>query len=280
MSTIGRLIKILALANLLAVLGFVGWLVASGRVDGARIAKVRDIFKPTIAEESAARAEGEAQAAEAERLAAEQRKLLETPMARTEQIVSAERFEQRAALAVRGLKDEQSRLLEDLSSRERGVTEREEALAKRKVEWENSIAEEKERQTKEQFRKAVRLLESAPAKQGKEWILELVRSNREDQAVAYLDAMNPAKSAGLLKAFKGEGEAKVATDLLERLRQLGLESEINAGAANDADSAVPPADSARPSPRGEARNPNAPAANGPASLPRGPTGGLAGAGGR
>ena len=117
MNTIGRLIKILALANLLAVLGFVGWLFASGRVDGARLAKVRDIFKPTIAEESAALAEGEAKAAEAEQLAADERKLLEIPMVRAEQIVSAERFQQRAALAVRGLKDEQSRLLEDLSFR-------------------------------------------------------------------------------------------------------------------------------------------------------------------
>ena len=270
MSTIGRLIKILALAHLLAVLGFVGWLFASGRVDGARLAKVRDIFKPTIAEESAALAEGEAKAAEAEQLAADERKLLEIPMVRAEQIVSAERFQQRAALAVRGLKDEQSRLLEDLSSRERSVTEREDALAKRKTEWTKSIAEEKDRQTKEQFRKAVRLLESAPPKQGKEWILELVRSGREDQAVSYLDAMNPAKSAALLKAFKGEGEAKVATDLLERLRQLGLESEINAGAPNGANSADPAADSARTNPADAAAGrPAGPTPNGPVQLPGG-----------
>ena len=91
MSTIGRLIKILALANLLAVLGFVGWLFGSGRVDGARLAKVRDIFKPTIAEEATTLAEGEAESAEEERLAAEERKLLEVPMARAEQIVAAEK---------------------------------------------------------------------------------------------------------------------------------------------------------------------------------------------
>jgi hypothetical protein len=275
-----NLIKILVLAHLLALAGFVGWLFASGRVNAERLARVRDIFRPTIAEEKVALEDAEMKAAEEITLVEERKRLLETPMPRTEQIVSAERFEQRAALAVRSLQDEQRRLLDDLSSRERGVTVREEALATRKTEWETSIADAKERQTKEQFRKAVRLLESAPPKQGKEWILELVRSNREDQAVSYLDAMNPAKSAALLKAFKGEGEAKVATDLLERLRQLGLESEINAGAANDADSAVPPADSARTAPRGEARNPNAPAANGPASLSGGPSGGLAGADGR
>jgi hypothetical protein len=110
-------------------------------------------------------------------------------------------------------------------------------------------------------------LEAAPAKQSKDWMLELVRTGREDQAVAYLDAMNPAKSAGLLKAFKGEGEAKVATDLLERLRQLGLESEINAGAQNDANSAASNANSAR-SPGGNATAAaGQPAANGPVELP-------------
>jgi hypothetical protein len=262
-----KLIKILAIANLLAVVGFVGWLVATDRVNRERLERVREIFHPTIAAEKTAIAETETKAAEQVKLAEEQKRLLETPMPRTEQIVSAERFQQRAALAVRSLQDEQRRLLEDLSSRERGVTEREEALAKRQTDWETSISEEKERQTKDQFRKAVRLLESAPAKQGKEWILELVKSNREDQAVAYLDAMNPAKSAGLLKAFKGEGEAKVATDLLERLRQLGLESEINAGAPNGVNSAESAADSARANPAAPAGRPAGPTTNGPAKLP-------------
>ena len=265
-----KLIKILAIAHLLAVVGFIGWLFASGRVNAERLQRVREIFHPTIAQEQALVAETETKAAEQVKLAEEQKRLLEAPMPRTEQIVSAERFQQRAALAVRGLQDEQRRLLDDLSSRERGVTEREEALAKRQVDWETSIAEEKERQTKEQFRKAVRLLEAAPPKQGKDWILELVRTNREDQAVSYLDAMNPAKSAALLKAFKGEGEAKVATDLLERLRQLGLESEINAGAPNGANSADPAADSARTNPADAAAGrPAGPTPNGPVQLPGG-----------
>ena len=99
----------------------------------------------------------------------------------------------------------------------------------------------------------MRLLEAAPSKQSKDWILELVQTGREDQAVTYLNAMNPAKYAGLLKAFKGEGESKVATDLLERLRQLGLESEISAGAQNAAESADRPAEPARQAPAPGAR---------------------------
>jgi len=278
-----KLIKILAFANLLAVFGFAGWLFASGRVNGERLERARELFSPTIADEAAGRAEVEAKTAEQVKLAEDQKKLLEMPMPRTEQIVASERFQQRAALAVRGLQDEQRRLVEDLSSRERGVTNREEALTKRQSEWEKSIAEEKERQTKDQFRKAVRLLEAAPPKQGKEWILELVRSGSEEQAVAYLDAMNPAKSAALLKAFKGEGEPKVATDLLERLRKLGLESEISAGVPNGADSADPAANSARSTPaKPPAGKQSAPTPNGPVSLPgnarNGPAGAQAGAG--
>lgn len=264
-----KLIMVLALANLFAVVGFVGWLFGSGRVNGERLTRVREIFSPTIADEAKVRAEEEQKAAEVATKEEERRKLLETPMPRTEQIVSSERFEERAVLAVRGLQDEQRRLLDDLSARERGVTGREEALAKRQSEWEKSIQDEKERQTKEQFRKAVRLLEAAPPKQGRDWILELVKSGREEQAVSYLDAMNPAKSAALLKAFKGEGEAKVATDLLERLRKLGLESEIGAGATNDANSADNAANSARePATRPAGAAPSAPTPNGPLSLPR------------
>jgi len=250
MGSIVKLVRVLAIAHLLAFIGFAGWLVASDRVDSDRLTRARDLFKPTIAEEKARLAEQTAEEKTALAAAEERRRLLEVPMTRTEQIVSAERFEQRAALALRGLEDERRRLLSDLSGREREVTEREEALGRRQLDWEQSIAAQKERQTKDQFRKAVRLLEAAPAKQGKDWILELVQTGREDQAVAYLDAMNPAKSAGLLKAFKGEGEAKVATDLLERLRQLGLESEISAGTRNAAETADRPAEPARPAPTG------------------------------
>jgi hypothetical protein len=253
MGSLVKLIRVLALAHLLAVIGFAGWLVASDRVDAERLKRVREMFQPTIAEEKALLAEAESEAAAATAAAEERRRLLEVPMTRTEQIISAERFEQRAELALRGLEDERRRLLSDLSGREREVTQREEALAKRQTDWEESIATEKERQTDEQFRKAVRLLEAAPSKQSKDWILELVQTGREDQAVTYLNAMNPAKSAGLLKAFKGEGEAKVATDVLERLRQLGLESESSAGAPNAAESADRPAEPARQAPAPGAR---------------------------
>ena len=74
------------------------------------------------------------------------------------------------------------------------------------------------------------MLEGLPPKQAKDWILELVGSGKIEQAVKYLDAMSATKSANLLKSFKTAAETKSATDLVERLRVLGLESETQAAA--------------------------------------------------
>lgn len=269
MKTLLKLVLVIAVANLLAVAGFVGWLFASGRVDAERLGRVRELFARTIADEKSAAEEAAAKEAEAIRLASDERRLLELPIARTDQIVQSERFEQRATLALRSLEESQKRLSADLVGREQSVTEREAALVARQQEWEESIAAEKSRETDEQFRKVVRLLESVPPKQGREWILELVRTDRIDQAVAYLDAMNRAKSTSLLKAFKGETEAKVATDLLERLRVLGLESEVGLERPNAADSAEPSVDPARRAPGSAAPAGAGPTSNGPLSLPGG-----------
>lgn len=275
MKTMLKLVTILAFANLLAAGGFVAWLASSGRVDAERLERVRDIFRPTIAEEKATLAEAASKGVELERLAADNDRLRDLPMSSSEQIVSSSRFTERATLAMRALEEQHRRMQEDLRSREGTVTQREEALTVRQLEWEKSIAAEKDRETKEQFRKAVRLLEAAPAKQAREWVLELVNTGRAEMAVGYLDAMNPAKSAALLKAFKNEGEAKVATDLLERLRMLGLESEASAERNNGAKPADIPVDSARPTRAasgGAVADERTPVSNGAVSLPGTPAG--------
>ena len=280
MKTLLKLVLVLAVANLLAVAGFVGWLFASGRVDGERVTRVRDIFRPTIAEEEAARAEAGNTAAEADRLAADDLRVRGLPLASGEEIAAEDRFRDRATLALKSLEEQHRRMQDDLRSREEAVTEREEALTARQEEWEASIADSKDRQTNAQFRKAVRLLEAAPPKQGREWILELIKSGRADLAVTYLDAMNPAKSANLLKAFKSEGDAMVATDLLERLRKLGLGREASTDTTNGAISAEQPADSARSPVRAAGgatpAAPVGPVSNGSVALPRGTRGGSAG----
>ncbi len=268
MKTMLKLITVLALANLLAGVGFIGWLYSSGRVDVDRLERVRDLFKPTIAQEKSEQDKADELEAKNGLDAAEIARLRELPMSSGELISSSHRFTDRATLAMRTLDEQQRRMQDDLRTRENSVTDRESALARRQKEWEASIAAELERETAEQFRKAVRLLEAAPAKQAREWILELVNTDRAPKAVEYLDAMNPAKSAGILKALKGEGESKVATDLLERLRMLGLESEASAERTDDANPAEPTAKSASRASASGAPRASGPVSNGEVALPQ------------
>ena len=261
MNSFLKLIIVLAVAHLLAALGFVAWLFASGRVDGERISRVREIFSTTISDEKRARAEEESKAAD---LAADDellRKLRELPLASADRTDTDSRASDRIELGLRTFEDKTRRLRDELKKDGESLDQRIQSFEQRKSDWEKSIAADKQRVTDEQFRKAVKSLESLPPKQAREVVLELVRTNRMDTAVAYLDAMTSSKASNLLKSFKSEEETKVATELLERLRMLGLESEARAERTNGAKSADQPAESARQAASGAgAGRPTAPAA--------------------
>ena len=246
-----KLLVVLATAHLLAALGFVGWLAASGRIDGTRLERVREIFAKPVAAEAGERKSAEAKAAEAAADAQMMERLRELPLASADRVETGSRTEERIELGLRAFEDKTRRLRDELRKDGENLEQQIRAFEQRKAAWEDSIAADKQRETDEQFRKAVRLVESMPPKQARSWILELVRNGKTETAVAYLDAMTGAKASNLLKSFKGDDEVKVATELLERLRMLGLESEARAERTNGAKPADIPAESART----EARRP-------------------------
>lgn len=269
MNSFLKLVIVLAVAHLLAALGFVAWLFASGRVDGERITRVREIFSTTIADEKRARTEEESKAAAVAADADLVRRLRELPLASAERTDTDSRAGDRIELGLRTFEDKTRRLRDELRKDGESLDQRIQSFEKRKSDWEKSIAADKQRVTDEQFRKAVKNLESLPPKQAREVVLELVRTSRMDTAVAYLDAMSSAKASNLLKSFKSEEETKVATELLERLRMLGLESEARAERTNGAKPADQPAESARTEANagGGGSGTRAPAVNRPLELP-------------
>jgi hypothetical protein len=241
MQKLWNLISIVAIVNLLAVLGFGGWLFMSGRLDGERFKQLMAAPVPP------AEAPPEAPPAEPEG------DLTPTSV----RIESGERQLRTEAMSLRRLNEEKEQLDRVLDARERKLTEELAAFQAERDAWESSMEGTKATKTDEQFRKAVKLLENVPAKQAKEWILELVRSGEPDQAVAYLDAMSSFKATGLLKAFKGEEEQKVATDLLERLRQ--RTPRARPGATGET-AAPPTPDATAPATNAQPAAPGAPAA--------------------
>jgi len=278
MNSFLKLVIVLAAAHLLAVAGFFGWLAASGRIDAARLERLRELFAKPVAVEAKERREAEAKAAEAATDAELMQRLRELPLASADRSETGSRAEERIELGLRAFEDKTRRLREELRKDGENLEQQIRGFEERKAAWEASIAADKERETDEQFRKAVRLVESMPPKQARAWILELVKSGKTETAVAYLDAMTGAKASNLLKSFKGDDETKVATELLERLRMLGLESEARAERTNGAKTADTPAESARTEANAGGGG-RAPAANRAIELPSGAAGsGLAGAG--
>jgi hypothetical protein len=204
MKKLWNLVSIIAVVNLLAVLGFGGWLWSSGRMDKE---KFRAVLAPPVPPAAPPEPTEEADIVPAGF----------TPTG--VRIDAQDRQARREAQSLRRLHDEKQQLDRALDQRETQLSAEEQALKAQRSAWEASIAEVKAATTDEQFAKAVKLLESVPPKQGKELILELVSSGKRDEAVSYIDSMSAFKRSGLLKAFKGEEEMKVAAELLEAIRQ-------------------------------------------------------------
>ncbi|MEM8495768.1 MAG: hypothetical protein AAF663_10320, partial [Planctomycetota bacterium] len=70
---------------------------------------------------------------------------------------------------------------------------------------------------------AVQTLEQLKGRQAKEMLQVLLDRDQQELVVDYLAAMNLRKSAGILKEFKGAEEAVQAMDIVEALRERGIQ---------------------------------------------------------
>lgn len=208
----------LALANLLAMIGFVGWLGASGRLDRDRVQRVRELFSETITAEEA-RTTAEAAQTKADALAAaaaEEAK--RPPISSSDRLalqaqydaVMQQRLERtRETLnAMRGtLSDERAKLDKDLAAFH---AERDKFKAMRdRIKAIDGDA---------QFGKALALYSSLKPTTAANALRTLLDQGKDEQVVAYLNAMDARKASKILAQFK----PALAAGLLERLRTRGI----------------------------------------------------------
>src|SRR5690242_2780892 len=86
MKSLWTVVSVLALANLLMLGGFVGWLASTGRLNRDRADAVRALFAKTVEEEAAVKAEADAAAGEKAKADAAAAKLALPPVAAAERI--------------------------------------------------------------------------------------------------------------------------------------------------------------------------------------------------
>lgn len=243
MRTIWNIISVLALANLLAVVGFIGWLGMSDRLSPDRVDRVRAVFAPTNAQEKTQTADAEAEAEQAAVEAEEAARVGEMPMPSVDRTKTLEELEAIANMRVSRAEGEVKRMRETLElswdelRRERARFEGEREA------FERMRSELAATEGQEQFQKAVSLYESVGTDSATNMFRQIIEGpgsrNESLRTVAgYLNAMKSRTAAQIIKQFEASDPA-LAADLLERIRSLGVDAGAPEGSDPNARSNAP-----------------------------------------
>lgn len=241
MRTAWNIVAVVAVANLIALAGFVGWLAASDRLDVDRARTLRQMLSRTITAEKEATAQAEAKA-KAEREEAEAAKKAAQPPLTAEQRVSlrleASELDQRRAERLRREVEDLQRAL----ATERAALDTERAeLSQQRAQFERLVSGNQAALNDQQFQKTLGVLVGLKPKEAVALIRQMldgtgvaspagVQANAASPApsapseagmsnvVSYLDAMED-KPRGKIMAELAKDDPKLATQLLDRLRQ-------------------------------------------------------------
>ncbi|TVQ31256.1 MAG: hypothetical protein EA376_10325 [Phycisphaeraceae bacterium] len=221
MKPLWTILSVLAVANLLAILGFVGWLKISDRIDMDRLEQVRTILSETRAEQEEREADEEREALlQAAAEEQEERDAL-PPLSGADQVAMRREEEQITQTRVERLRREIDDLRRTLK-RERDDLD--EAMAEFEAEREKFEAMRRriqELEGDEQFRRTLALYESLPANRAQPLLQALINDGEINQVVAYLNGMQTRTASKIIERFE---DPALAAELLERLRTRGLEA--------------------------------------------------------
>lgn len=221
MKTLWTVLTVIAVANMLALLGLVGWLRTSDRLDMARIAEVRGLFVETTAQRKAREEEQRSKSEAEEKAAAERAKQGQPPLTAAD--VLATKIEQGKLDQERlqSLKRE-VQLLQETLRRERAQLETDRAaFQKERSEFEQARKVVVQTEGSVQFKKALATIEGLKPDKAKTALQELLDLKQVDQVVSYLNAMQERTRTKIIDEFI-KSDPKVATDLLERIRTRGI----------------------------------------------------------
>jgi hypothetical protein len=226
MRLLWMVLSVLAVANLLALLGFVGWLKASDRLDAARVVEVRRLFTETVAQREQ-RQEREQLAAEAEAQAALERERVKIPPVTAAGTLELKLQHSQADQArLEGIRRE-VQILQETLQRERVALDAGWSQLKREREdFERARRSVAETEGNAQFKKTLATYENLRPESAKVAIRQLIDDGSLEQAVAYLNAMQERTRTKLIDEIIKD-DPKLATELLERLRTRGLSAAGN-----------------------------------------------------
>lgn len=254
MKSIWNAISIVAVANMLALLGLVGWLVSGDRLNADRAREIREKLSTTVAHD---KAEQDAKKKEEEaKLAAEEaeRKASRPPLSAQERLdarlEATELDRQRAMRLRREIEDLQAQLDRERSEIENARTD----LAAREKAFNAMVKLQRDSVESEQFQRALGVLSALKPAEATAVLMQIMRSGAGgapaaqvaasnapaslaadmaatsqgpgiDTVVAYLNAMDD-RPRGRIMTELAKSDPALAADLLERVRLLGQFAQV------------------------------------------------------
>jgi len=225
MRSFWTVISVVLLINVLALAGFGVWLYADGRIDEDRLERVVDMFSMKVADEAAVKEQDDIKKnreAEAAREAARLERVADGPAQLAQQIVEDQEKDEIALQRMERLKRDIQDLQRTNDMARRLLAEERAKLHTDRKAFEDALAAAKKKHEDEDFKQAVKMYEQLRAKQSKEMFQQLMAQQKTDQVLEYLAAMQLRKAAAVLKEFKTTPEIAQATELVQRLRERGV----------------------------------------------------------
>jgi hypothetical protein len=221
MKIVWNLLAVMAVANLLGLGAFVGWLKMSDRLDRERLHEIRTVLKRTVSQR---KSEADAQSAKSEQdkadaaIAAKVGTLPVTSAEALDLKIQLSQFDQARLEAMR----RDVALLQDTLRRERQALDADRiAFNTERANFEKARQIVAETEGSAQFKKTLATFESLKPDKAKLALKQLIDQKQTDQAVAYLNSMQERSRTRVIDEFLKE-DPKLAADLLERLRTRGM----------------------------------------------------------
>jgi hypothetical protein len=221
MKFLWNLLSVVAVANLFALLGFVGWLKYADRLDRDRLHEVRQVFSTTVAQRKADETTAAAKAEEDKKAAAIKAKEGTPPVTASETLDLKLQASQVDQTRLEGLRREVA-ILQDTLRRERAALDADRAaFDKQREEFQRARDSVAKTEGNAQFKKTLATIEALKPDKAKIALQQLIIAKQSDEAVEYLNAMQDRSRTKIVEEFLKD-DPKVATELLERIRTRGI----------------------------------------------------------
>lgn len=220
MKTLWSILSVIAMANLLALAGIVGYLKVTDRLDAQRVRELRQLFTETGSQRKAREEEAKSKAESDAAAAKENAKKGTAPVTAGDALDIKVQQSQVDLTRMEALKRDVQVLQETLARGKKALNDERAALDKEKKDFELARDVVRKNEGDVQFKKSLATIEGLKADKAKTALQALIDQKQVDQVVSYLNAMQERARTKVIDEFI-KSDPKVATDLLERLRTRG-----------------------------------------------------------